>query len=102
MDDIMNLTVQAKKNFIHRRVAKRDVLISIGGNVAYFNGFIELNETALFLWEHMKEPCTGNDLCAAMVEAYEVTKEKAAADIAGFLSRYLEQQMIEVLNEGAD
>ena len=59
MDDIMNLTVRAKKNFIHCRVAKRDVLIPIGGNVAYFNGFIELNETALFLWEHMKEPCSG-------------------------------------------
>ena len=93
----MNKMFRAKTNFIHRKVAKRDILIPVAGNVANFNGYIELNETYLFLWERLKEPCTGAQLCDAVQEQYDVAPEKAAADIAAFLALYLDHQMIEAV-----
>lgn len=97
MDDIMNLRFRAKSDFIHRKVAQRDIVIPVAGNVANFNGFIELNETAAFLWEHLKEACTGIQLCHAIQEEFDVTAEIAESDIADFLTLFFEQQMIEVV-----
>ena len=37
------------EGFVHRQVAGNDVLISVGANVANFNGYITLNPTASFL-----------------------------------------------------
>ena len=95
MDDIMNIAYRAKSNFIHRKVAKRDILIPVADNVANFNGFIELNETAMFLWECLQNPCTGNKLCESIVEEYDVNPEKAAEDVRTLLTSYLDRKMIE-------
>ena len=43
-------TYQASQNFIHRKIADSDVLISVGSNIANFNGYIELNGSAADLW----------------------------------------------------
>jgi len=43
-----NTYYQAKKGFVHRSIAGNDVLISVGANVANFNGYIMLNPTAFF------------------------------------------------------
>lgn len=40
---------QSKSTFVHRRVADSNVLISVGQNIANFNGYIELNTSADFL-----------------------------------------------------
>lgn len=95
MSDVMNTAYRARDNFIHRKVAKRDILIPVADNVANFNGYIELNETAMFLWDCLQEPHTGAELADKLTDEYEVSEEKATADIAAFLTSYLERQMIE-------
>ena len=49
---------QTVEGFVHRQVAGNDVLISVGANVANFNGYITLNPTASFLWDALTQPRT--------------------------------------------
>ena len=85
------------KNFIHRKIAGNDVLISIGANIANFNGYIELNPSAVLLWEKLKTPCTIDELADCLVQEYKLSDSDAKADAAEFASTLLEHQMIEVL-----
>ena len=54
-------------DLIHRQIADTDVLISIGENVADFNGCITLNETCAFVWELLQSPQTPETLAKDMI-----------------------------------
>lgn len=95
MDKMMEKKFQAKKNFVHRKVAKKDVLIPIGGNVANFNGFIELNETAALIWDELKSSSTGHALVEKMTSTFDVTLDIAKQDIEEVLQLFLNKEMIE-------
>ena len=49
-----NIKYQTKPNYIRRKVAGNDILIPVAENVADFNGFIELNSAAAFIWDFLK------------------------------------------------
>lgn len=89
-------TFQAKTNFIHRKVADMDVLISIGENVVNFNGYIELNSSAAILWDFIQEPHEIGDMVDIVMEKFDVEYETAVEDVKNFLSDLYEHQMIEV------
>lgn len=90
----MEKKFQTKSNFVHRKIADNDVLISIGGNIANFNGYIELNASAAFLWEEMKEPKTIAELEKAMEEQFGLSNAEAAEDVKSFLEELQEHDMI--------
>ena len=90
-------TFQVKENYIHRKVAGEDVLISIGGNVANFNGYIRLNSSAACLWDQMKQPRTRQQLEQALVDTFEVSREEAETDVLDFLKALQEQGMVKAL-----
>lgn len=87
---------QTKKTYIHRKVAGNEVLISIGENIANFNGYIELNASAAFLWDQMKEPCTLCELEKALEESFGLPYAQAVEDVLDFLNELQEHEMIEV------
>lgn len=76
---------QASSHYIHRKVADMDVLISVGGNIANFNEYIELNPSASLLWEALAQPKTAAELAAALQSAYGIAPEQARADVQEFL-----------------
>lgn len=88
---------RAKKNYIHRKVANRDVLISVGENVANFNGYIELNSTASFIWETLNKACTADALAKALIKEFSVGQDQAKADVAEFLELLKEHDMVEAV-----
>ena len=79
----------AKKTFIHRSIAGTDVLISVGENIANFNGYIQINSSGLCLWEKMKEP-------TVLEEKYDITHEQAAEDVMDFLKILTEHDMVTI------
>lgn len=89
--------LQASQNFIHRKIAGNDVLISIGSNITNFNGYIEPNPSALLLWERLKTPCRIDDLADCLVQEYRLSDSDAKTDATEFVSLLLEHQMLEVL-----
>lgn len=87
---------QVKPGYVHRKVAGADVLISVGGNVANFNGYIELNEAASHLWDWLKEPCTCAQLAEKLAGTFAVSVPQAEEDVRAFLDELLAHDMAEM------
>ena len=86
---------KAKDNYIKRKIAQTDVLIPIGGNVADFNGFIELNPSAAVLWDTLTIGADLPVLASALVENFGIPQETAIEDVNEFIALLLEHGMIE-------
>ena len=89
-----NTYYQAKKGFVHRSIAGNDVLISVGANVANFNGYIMLNPTASFLWNALLQPQTVNTLTIMLTEEFDVSEETARNDLENFLEMLIRNSMV--------
>ena len=87
---------RSKGDYVHRRIADNDVLISVGKNIANFNGYIELNASAAFLWDEMKESRTLSELEHALEERFNLLHDKAVEDTLAFLKELQENGMVEV------
>lgn len=87
-------TFQIKDNYIHRKVAGSDVLISICENVANFNGYIELNKSASYLWDQMKEPCTCQQMEQCLETTFAIPHEQAVEDVLDFIKELKENDMV--------
>ena len=93
-------TFQSKGDYVHRRIVDNDVLISVGENIANFNGYIELNISAAFLWDEMKEPRTASELEKALEEHFNLPHDKAVEDVLDFLKELQENDMVIVSRRG--
>ena len=80
--------------FIHRKIAAEHVLISVGGNVANFNGYIQLNESAAFLWDNLKSKKTTDELENALLQEFDLDALRAHEDVAKFLNLLLINHMV--------
>lgn len=76
---------QASENYIHRKIADSDVLISVGSNIANFNGYIQINDSALALWEQLAEPSTLGQLEQVLKDKYGISHEQVVSDVIDFL-----------------
>lgn len=96
MELLLTQTYQAKSGFIHRKVAGADVLVSVGANVENFNGYIELNPSASFLWDALKSPTTGEALAQQLSDTFGIPLSQAQADVLDFVQELLANNMAEV------
>ena len=87
--------MKIKDNFLLRKVADSYVVVPVGKLTLDFNGIINLNETGAFLFELLQEGAEKEDLLRKMLEEYDVTPEKAAADIDVFLKKAEEADVLE-------
>lgn len=90
---------QTNPGYLHREIAGEDILISLGGNIANFNGYVALNETSAFLWDALATPKTLEQLVHVMQEAYAVEDAVARADVQEFLTELLEKGMIREVSD---
>ena len=87
--------MKIKKDFILRKVADSYVVVPVGKLTLDFNGIINLNETGAILFGLLQEGAEKEDLLRKMLEEYDVTPEKAAADIDVFLKKAEEADVLE-------
>lgn len=85
---------QASEDYIHREVGGSDVLISVGANIADFNGYVELNKSAVLLWKKLQEPCKMDDLERVLEEKYGLKHEMAVQDVLDFINLLMEHNMV--------
>ena len=81
-----------KKDSITRGI---NVAVSNNKLTLDFNGIINLNETGAFLFEKLQNDCEKADLLKAMLDEYEVSEEKASADIDTFIQKLREADVLE-------
>jgi hypothetical protein len=87
--------VKIKEGFIVRKIADTNIVVPIGDNIADFNGFISLNETALFLWKKIAGGTDLSQLANDMTQEYEISMETAQKDIKRFLERLKRADMLD-------
>lgn len=87
--------MKIKKDFILRKVADSYVVVPVGKMTLDFNGIINLNETGAFLFGLLQKGADREELLAKMLEEYDVTSEKAEADIDKFLEKVKAADVLE-------
>lgn len=83
-----------KKDLIKREIAGDTILVPVGKTVYNANGLFVLNELGAFLWDLLPAAADEAALCSAVLEAYEVSEEEAARDIAQFLDKLRELEIL--------
>lgn len=97
-----NHLFQAKNNYIHRKVADVDVLISIGENIANFNGYIEMNQSAALIWDALKEKQTIQDLTLLIINTFKINESQAQKDVLDFLKMLEVHQMVMISEDNVN
>ena len=87
--------MKIKNNFLLRKGADSYVVVPVGKMSLDFNGIITLNETGAFLFELLQKGCEREDLIAKLLDEYEVSAEKASADVDKFLEKVKESDVLE-------
>jgi hypothetical protein len=73
-----------------RRILDETLLVPLRGFVAQNMEIFALNEVAAFVWERIEAGTTEQILVDAVVESFEVERDRAAEDVAELLERFRE------------
>ncbi len=87
--------MKIKSDYMLRNVAGYYVVVPIGEGTLNFNGVINLNESGATLWKAMEADVTEADLVRALTSEYEVDEETAKTDVAAFVKKMKEANLID-------
>ena len=87
--------MKIKEGFLVREVAGTHIVVATGARMKDFSGIIKLNETGVFLWEHMNKETDVQALTAALTEEYDVEAEQAQKDVENFIEALKKVDIIE-------
>lgn len=78
--------MKLKYTFVLREVSGQVVAVAVGTDHGKFNGMVKLNRTGAFLMEELNgKERTREELLEAMVEKYDVSRERASENLDSFL-----------------
>jgi hypothetical protein len=83
-----------KKELIKREIAGDTILVPVGKTVYDSNGLFALNELGAFIWDLLPGAESEEAICDAVLAEYEVSREEAARDIADFMNKLREMEII--------
>lgn len=83
-----------KKELIKREIAGDTILVPVGKTVYDSNGLFVLNELGAFIWELLPRVESEAEICEAVLVEYEVSPEEAAGDVADFLKKLRQLNVI--------
>lgn len=87
--------MKIKEGFAKRNIAGSEIVVPVGKTALEFNGMITLNESGAFFWDCLKEETTKDEVVKKVLDVYDVTPEKASADIDKFIAMLRENDLIE-------
>lgn len=85
--------MKIKEGFILREVADQIVVLPTGDQLD-LNMMITLNDTGRFLWEHLQQETTKEELVAALLAEYEVDEELAAKSVDAFVQKLRDGELL--------
>ena len=87
--------MKLKAGFVLRNICDSYVVVAIGDRASKYKGMIKLNETGAFLWQHLQQDCTREQLLNAMVEEYDVEEAVAGVGIDSFIATLKDADVLE-------
>lgn len=79
--------MKISNKFVVREIAGEFIIVAVGQSTIDFNGIITVNDVGKFLWEHMQEEFTVEELVDKLMNEYEVDVNTATADVNEFVGR---------------
>ena len=73
--------MKIKSGFVVRKVGGKSVAVAVGELSKEFRGMITLNDTARLLWDRLQQDTDEMELAQTLIEEYDVSPAKAAADV---------------------
>ena len=83
-----------KKELIQRQIAGETVLVPVGKSVYDANGLFVMNELGAFIWSLLPSMETEEQICQAVLNEYAVSKETAERDVAEFLQKLKDMDIL--------
>lgn len=71
--------------FVTKDLGDTQVMVAVGG--ASFSGIVRSNKTAAFIVDLLKEDTTKEKIVAEMLKEYDVSEERASADVDKVLDK---------------
>ena len=89
--------MKQKKGFVLRDVCGEKAIIGEGIEAVNFNKLIGLNDTAAWLWEKAAElgDFTAQELADALCKEYDVTPDRALADVEKLMASWQSAGIVE-------
>jgi len=87
--------MKIKEGFILREVAGQYIVVPFGDRAVDFNGIINLNETAKFLWELSVKEINTESLVTALIGEYEIDNITAENAVNNFIQQMKEADLVE-------
>lgn len=84
--------MKIKDGYVLKEVSGNHIVVPVGN--LDFNGVISLNETGVLIWDLLKAERTEADLAAALCAEYAIDEKTAAADIARFVQKLKEADLL--------
>jgi hypothetical protein len=81
---------ERNENFVYRKIENETILVPIKDNVGDMGSIYNLNEVAAFIWERLDGEKRLLDIENMIVDEFEVSPEKAQADLREFVSQLKE------------
>jgi hypothetical protein len=79
---------------VGRRIGDEYVLVPLAGRGADLDSILNLNRVAAFVWEQLDGKRTGTAVVDAVVERFDVDRERAQADTLELLDTLLQLRAI--------
>ena len=87
--------MKIKAGFVLKDVGDNHIVVPVGAQTVDFRCMITLNETGAFLWKLLENEQTEQSLVATLLQEYDVTEDRAAADVAAFLANLKDSALLE-------
>ena len=87
--------MKIKKGFVLQKIGDTTIVVSTGELSRSFHGMIELNQTAADIWSGFSEGKSENEVANLLVKEYNITPEKAKADIQKMIAEMKKAGVLE-------
>jgi len=88
-------TVKKKEQFISRKVMDNTILLPYGETSHRFSGMIMATETGAFIWDHIEEVNSPEEMAKLLTEEYDVSYEVALEDVKAVFDNFQKAGWIE-------
>ena len=86
--------MEIKKKLMKRTIAGDTFLVPVGKAVYDSNGMFFLTEVGAFIWDLLPDALSQEEIVAAVLSQYEVDEATAQADVAAFLKKLTDMEIL--------
>ena len=87
--------MKIKSDFILRDMGDMRIVVAVGESAKSFNGVINLNETAEFMWKKLSAGCTREELIESILAEYDVPAEVVEKDVDNLLEKLKKENILD-------